>query len=155
MNAPRLPQMSGYEAVVSRVLYLQSRLDKHGVSTDSQDEILEELFKGFPACLTGRNIDLQNVPLGASLASLLADWDGDLGGFNAPKSWSSLMYMYKHLGVIEPQRWRICVGTEDYEHDGILIPPSAEDNYEAHSAMRCECRKFKRDCAVHMQKCSE
>jgi hypothetical protein len=105
--------------------------------------------------LNGGKIDLQNLPLGALLAHFSKDWDGNLDGFNAPNSWNSLMYMYRHLGMIEPQRWRMCVGIANCEHGGILFSSSPEDDYEAHSAKRCKCGKFKRDCDNYMEKCGE
>jgi hypothetical protein len=41
------------------------------------------------------------------------------------------MDTYSKLGMVTPERWRICVGTREEAHKGVLLSPSDEDCYKS------------------------
>ncbi|MCO5554154.1 hypothetical protein L7F22_007680 [Adiantum nelumboides] len=46
--------------------------------------------------------------------------------------------MYKGIGMVTPQEWKLCVGTEDMSHDPQVFAPSPEDAYEG-AVLKCGC----------------
>ena len=71
----------------------------------------------------GEELSFDNQSLGLLLSQLPTGWDGKLEGHQVPDSWQKMMEMYTKLGMVTPNRWRICVGIVDLHTKGYYFLP--------------------------------
>ena len=55
--------------------------------------------------------------------------------------------MYQKLGMPTAQRWKICVGTDDSQHEPHLLPPREEDVADGRLEYCC----IPRSCETYMK----
>ena len=84
-------------------------------------------------------------------------WKGELAGSIIPSSWKNLISMYKTLGMIEPLRWKLSVGTTNNIHDAFILLPNGEDCCNKQSDVLWFCnppnQKIKQNCYDCSDKC--
>lgn len=116
------------EALLTRTIELQSIFDKSHMSMALQSEILELLFGSFGKRVENDEgcLDVEKLSLGELLTLKGKDWNGDLGGMSIPTSWKQLMSMYQTLGMPMSQRWRLCVGPDNCQHEPQVMPSHEE-----------------------------
>lgn len=155
--AEEVTERSLEQAILSQIINVQSVCDSHGASIGLQDFLLKQFLGGFDTKeVAGEEVNFDNQPLGFLLSELPVGWDGKLQGHKVPDSWKKLMEMYIDLGMVTPERWRLCVGTLDFAHEGVLFPPSLEDCYKSGHVQQCLIHKInKRDCALCCERCRE
>jgi len=84
------------------------------------------------------------------------DWNGDLGGVQAPTTWKQLMKIYRGLGMVEAQKWRLCIGDDATSHAPTVLKPHKEDCSDLKLDCLCNPKsrvKHRRDCPGCCQKC--
>jgi hypothetical protein len=136
-----------------KLIDIQKMWDNHEVSLELQGYKLSELFGGF----NDSEMPVEKQTLGRLLSQLTEDWDGHLEGVRAPTSWVKLVKTYSTLDMIKPNRWKMCVGTEEFGHEPNVYPPSKEDIYTTGQIVRCQCDPplNKRDCPRHAEICTD
>lgn len=144
------------QAILNQIIYVQSVCDAQGAGIGLQDFLMKQFLGGFTS--TGQvaeaQVNLDHQPLGLLMSQLPVGWDGTLEGYSVPKSWKKLMDMYSQLGMVTPERWRLCVGTVEYAHEGVVLRPSDEDCYRSGRILQCELHGVnKRDCPLCSEKC--
>lgn len=144
------------QAILNQIIYVQSVCDAQGAGIGLQDFLMKQFLGGFTS--TGQvaeaQVNLDHQPLGLLMSQLPVGWDGTLEGYSIPKSWKKLMDMYSQLGMVTPERWRLCVGTVEYAHEGVVLRPSDEDCYRSGRILQCELHGVnKRDCPLCSEKC--
>ncbi|KAI5057444.1 hypothetical protein GOP47_0027459 [Adiantum capillus-veneris] len=121
------------------VIRIQSLCDQHRTSVKFQDDLLRILFEGLDPTV-GKKMATSSEK--KCLASLLvckpSNWNGRLGDKQIPCNFSQLLHMYKEKGMVSPQEWKLCVGTEDTPHSPQVFEPSMEDAYEG-VVLKCRC----------------
>jgi hypothetical protein len=141
----------------AKLIEIQKLCDSHGCSQSMQGDLLHMLFSG----LRYNNDHLQpwERTFGDVFRAMPMTWKGEVAGGTVPSSWKELMTIYKKLGMIEPKRWRMCVGNVDNVHDPIIFSPSLEDGCSRMSDKLCNClspnRVMKRNCHRCSDKCTE
>ena len=84
------------------------------------------------------------------MSQLPVGWDG----IPLPDSWWKLMDLYSQLGMVLPERWRLCVGTTENAHEGVVLKPSKEDSYRSGQILQCHLHGMNlRDCRECCEKC--
>ncbi|MCO5591175.1 hypothetical protein L7F22_045156 [Adiantum nelumboides] len=141
------------DIIMSGIIRMQSIMDTHRASIKMQDDMIRSWFEG---------VDSRDRDKNSCLASLLvqkeSNWDGSLNSYNVPQNFSDILKFYKMKGMVTPQEWKLCIGTEKYAHDPRAFQPSKEDALNA-GALLCLCqnggrpRCLKRDCKRCSEKC--
>jgi hypothetical protein len=85
-----------------------------------------------------------------------AGWKGDLDGI-VPSSFKKLTKLQKKWGLVEPRRYRMCLGIEDCAHEPLIFGPIEEDKYEHRKVVQCNCQspQDKLKCQQCAPKCNE
>lgn len=140
----------------SKLIELQTLCDSHGCSQAMQGDLLHMLFSRLG--VNNDNAQPWERTFGDVFKYMPMTWKGELVGSTKPDSWKKLMGIYKKLGIIEPQRWRMCVGTTEYVHEPFILSPNEEDNCTRMSDKLCNCnppnRVMKRNCPSCSEKCA-
>lgn len=127
---PEVTKRSLEESIISQIINVQSVCDSHGADIGLQDFLLKQFLEGFDTKkVGGEEVNYDTQSLGFLLSQLPVGWDGKLQGHKVSDLWKKLMEMYTDFGMVTPKRWRLCVGTLDFAHEGVLFPPSLEDCY--------------------------
>jgi hypothetical protein len=124
------------------------------VPINLQDDMLHQLFGSLqeePNVFEDRRLDYGALPIGR-LLRLVGLKLKLIRGFSLLTSWKQLHNLYRELGLVAMERWRLCTRSTQAPHDPHLMSSSVEDLYEGFEVVRCECgpnlgRKLKRDCA--------
>ena len=108
------------EAITCRIVELQIMWDETFIPIGVQDSMLHQLFGSLqqePKVFEHGMIDYSELFLGRLLTIVGPQWQGDIGGgVVAPASWKQLRVFYKSLGLVETQRFRLCVGSTEVSH---------------------------------------
>ena len=92
------------------LIRVQAEWDDKKMSIELQDYMLDQMFSGLEL-----PTEPGNEKLGDVFRKMPRDWKGDLEGpSTTPSSFKRLLTIYKKWGMVEPQRWRMCLGTEQY-----------------------------------------
>ncbi|KAI5064766.1 hypothetical protein GOP47_0019461 [Adiantum capillus-veneris] len=148
-------------AILSKIIQFQTLSDEYQVPISGQDEMLRLLFGDMGGAKIGKDDSNREDP---SLSKILVrfehDWDGFLfDNYRVPACWDQLQSLFQGLGMVQPLRYRVCMGEEGNRHEPELLRPSKEDNYEGCSVEICACitnsrkRKAKRDCLACCERC--
>lgn len=146
--------------ILEKIIEFQALWDEHQIPIKAQDKMLELLFGDMGGRRVGRSGKCKKPSLSKLLVQLPKSWDGTLDGIRVPACWEQLNSMFNGLGMIQSQRYRLCIGPDDNRHDIELLQPSEEDVY-AGNAILCSChenarkRIFKRDCSTCCEKCKK
>ena len=141
-----------FNAIRHAFIKMQSDWDSFGCSISCQDSMMRYLFDG----LNPKGLQDDVPKFGAIFRHMAEDWKGELDEGQVVKSWKNLMKMYRNSGMVDPRRYRMCIGsTEENIHDAIILEPSVEDTYEGNDVVNCTCNppKMKRDCDIHAEMC--
>lgn len=148
------------EALLTRCIELQALFDKSHMSTGLQGQILRLLFESRDSrSAIGEEVfDVGKLSLGELLTLKGKEGNAELGSVAVPASWKQLISMYQKLGMPVAQRWRICVGPDDSQHEPHLLPPHEEDVVDGR--LECCCvpkshKTYKKDCTGCGQKCEK
>ncbi|MCO5577982.1 hypothetical protein L7F22_031820 [Adiantum nelumboides] len=141
---------------------IQSTFDKHRASVEMQDELLRVLFGGLGPSKGKRSAcGSSNKSLASLLIQKSKDWDGQLNGSQIPSKWSQLMELYKGLGMVPLQEWKLCLGSDDHPHAPHVMQPCLEDERDDREALKCCCpdmhlpRLLRRDCERCCERCPQ
>jgi hypothetical protein len=123
------------------------------VSINLQDDMLHQLFGSLqeePNVFEDGRLDYGALPIGRLLTLVGLELEL-IRGFSLLTSWEQLHNLYRELGLVAIERWRLCTGSTQAPYDPHLMSPSVEDLYEGFEVVRCECgpnsrQKLKRDC---------
>ncbi|MCO5555122.1 hypothetical protein L7F22_008663 [Adiantum nelumboides] len=158
MVATRNKQLN--DEILNSMIGLHSICDKYRTPIQMQDELLRAWFGGLGPS-KGRQ-SLCEKPM-KSLASLLiqkpSDWDGSLNGRSVPCKWPHMVELYKEMGMVPLQEWKLCLGEEDHIHSPHIMKPSLEDDREVQEALKCRRRTselprpLRRDCDKCCERC--
>ncbi len=118
-----------------------------------QDDMLHQLFGSLqeePNVFEDGRLDYGALPIG-KLLTLVGLELKLIRRFSLLTSWKQLHNLYKELGLVAIERWRLCIGFTRAPHDPHLMSPSVNDLYEGFKVVHCECglnsgQKLKRDC---------
>lgn len=151
--------LSLQDAIMTQIIDLQVLLDKSHMSIENQGQIMQEIFGTFqkqPSWTNSGAKDYRDLSLGRLLSLAGPNWNGDLGGIHAPTSWEQLTKIYKGLGMLEAQKWRLCTGDKEASHAPVLMKPHKEDCSDL--KLKCLCVpstpvKHRRDCRGCCEKC--
>ena len=139
LDANELEDVAPYDEMKSTIKHVlirvQAEWDNKKMSIELQDYILDQMFSGLELPTKPGNEKLGDV-----FRKMPRDWKGDLEcPSTTPSSFKRLLTIYKKWGMVEPQRWRMCLGIEQYAHEPILLAPSEDDIDERNAASRCGC----------------
>lgn len=88
--------------------------------TDLQGQILRNLFDSRSG--NGEEVfDVGKLLLGKLLTLKDKKNNPELSSVALPASWKQLISMYEKLGMPTAQRWRICVRSDDSQHEPQLF----------------------------------
>ena len=138
------------------VIKIQAEWDNKGVPVECQDWTLRHIFEGLSSTADdhpGVSIEDRLAPL---IRAMPEDWDGSLEGpASIPSSFQTLLRLYKTWGLVQPKRWRMCLGTRKYEHEPFILPPAEEDGYDGSQYVACTCNppNDMRMCLVCIKTC--
>ena len=138
------------------VIKIQAEWDNKGVPVECQDWTLRHIFEGLSSTADdhpGVSIEDRLAPL---IRAMPEDWDGSLEGpASIPSSFQTLLRLYKTWGLVQPKRWRMCLGTRKYEHEPFILPPAEEDGYDGSQYVACTCNppNDMRTCPVCIKIC--
>jgi len=142
------------------VIKVQEVWDSKGMSIDLQDYMLKELFGHLRNSDNSVELEYQDG-LGALLRKMPPHWTGSIEGpSSTPSSFRHLIGLYKRWGLVEPNRWRMCLGTKDYGHEPLILPPTEEDTYDGSKFIQCSClppanKRTCVNCAVRCTQCGK
>ena len=139
---------------------MQEVWDSKGMSIEWHNYMLKQLFGHL---LPNENVDNVNYKdgIGALIRKMPLDWIDDLEGPpSTPTSFKRLIGLYKKWGLVEPKRWRMCLGTKEYSHEPLILPPAEEDSYDRNKIIKCSCVPPKGkstcpECATHCTHCGK
>jgi hypothetical protein len=140
-------------AIRHAFIKMQSDWGSFNCPLSCQDSIMRHLFDG----LTPDDAHAKEPKFGAIFRHMAEEWRGELDEGQVVTTWKKLMKMYKNRGMVDPTRYRMCVGSnEENVHDAIILNPSAEDAYKGNDIIKCPCNppKIKRDCHLHVETCT-
>jgi len=162
-HAPSAPisheALSLSDAILTQIVELQVLLDRSHVSIENQGKIMQSLFgasKKQPFVTEYGLIDHKDLSLGRLLTLAGPEWNGDLHGVQAPTSWKQMTNIFKGLGMVETEKWRLCTGDNDASHAPVLMKPHEEDCIDLKLGCLCTPKsqfKHRRDCSGCSQKC--
>ncbi|MCO5597525.1 hypothetical protein L7F22_051603 [Adiantum nelumboides] len=109
------------DKILQRVVQMQALWDEQQVSIEFQDQMLKLLF--------GQGPENGVKSLSSLLVQMPKIWKGDLGEITFPACWAELNTMYRSLGMVDSERYLICMGTKEKIHNTILYDPINEVNY--------------------------
>ncbi|MCO5560550.1 hypothetical protein L7F22_014165 [Adiantum nelumboides] len=141
------------DKILQKIIEMQALWDEHQVSIEFQDRMLKLLFD--------KKSNKNSESLSTLLVQLSPSWDGSLGGISVPTSWTQLNTLYRSLGMVDKERYLICMGSKNNAHSPILYEPIAEDSYVGNVVLcRCEGQKkkgkrLKRDCLKCCETCTK
>lgn len=144
----------------NKIIEVQEVWDSKGMSIEWHNYMLKQLFGHL---LPNENIDNVNYKdgIGALIRKMPLDWIDDLEGPpSTPTSFKRLIGLYKKWGLVEPKRWRMCLGTKEYSHEPLILPPAEEDSYDRNKIIKCSCVPPKGkstcpECATHCTHCGK
>ncbi|MCO5581568.1 hypothetical protein L7F22_035456 [Adiantum nelumboides] len=124
------------DKILQKIIEMQDLWDEHQVSIEFQDRMLKLLFD--------KKSNKNSESLSTLLVQLSSSWDGSLGGISVPTSWTQLNTLYRSLGMVDKERYLICMGSKNNTHSPILYEPIAEDSSVGNVVLcRCEGQKKK------------
>lgn len=149
------------DEILDCLVRFQSVCDNHRASIQFQDDLLRVLFEGLGHSKGKKSIHGPNKKCLASLLTQKAtDWDGQLNNTQIPFNFSQMVRLYQKEGMVIPQDWKLCIGTEEISHDPLVLEPSLEDVIEGET-IKCTCddvasqKLLKRDCDKCCERCSK
>ncbi|KAI5070030.1 hypothetical protein GOP47_0014373 [Adiantum capillus-veneris] len=129
-------------------------MDSHRASIKLQDDVMRVLFQGLGSVSEGNEKCLAKL-----LAEKSNDWNGSLNDFKTPSNFSGILKLYKDKGMVIPQEWKLCLGSESHPHEPQVFPPSKEDADRDTSMCVCidgvRSRHRERDFLVCCERCSK
>jgi len=81
-------------------------------------------------CFEDGRLDYGALPIGR-LLTLVGLQSELIRGFSLPTLWKQLHNLYRELGLVATERWRLCTGSTQAPHVPHLMSPIVEDLYEA------------------------
>jgi len=140
------------QALTNKIVELQEKRDVSQMPINLQDYMLHQLFGSLQEganVLQDGKLDYGALPI-SKLLTLVGLKPKLIKGFSLPTSWKQFHNLYRELGLVTTERWRLCTGFTQAPHDPHLMSPSVEDLYEGFEVMCCECgpnlgQTFKRD----------
>ncbi|MCO5612717.1 hypothetical protein L7F22_066986 [Adiantum nelumboides] len=125
-----------------------------------QDEMLRRLFSG--TCVA-KGKQSGGTAKKKSFISLILEkqslFNGDPKKIEAPHNLDQLLRIYESMGMVQLQRWRLCIGKSRQQHPPKLYEPSKEDCY-LKEVVHCLCpssasqSRLKKDCELCCERCS-
>lgn len=146
--------------ILNAVVEVQSICDRYRAPIEMQDELLRALFEGIgPSKGKQPSCEKPRKSLASGLLQKSKDWDGSLNGRQIPSKWAHIIELYKEMGMVPLQEWKLCLGDEGHDHAPHIFRPSSEDDREEQMALKCRCpnaqlpRPLRRDCDTCCEKC--
>lgn len=146
--------------IMKWILEMQSMWDQYKAPKGMQDKMLRKLFSDVG---TSKGKKCVGARKKKSLLSLFVEkptsWIKESKRNRLPCNMDQLLRQYERMGMIQPQRWRLCIGKNGHQHAPKVYEPSQEDLYVG-EVMHCVCSSLsskprsKRDCAHCCEKCS-
>jgi hypothetical protein len=122
------------------IIKMQAERDNKGMSVDLQDWTLPQIFEGIPCINDESSTNLFEDRLAYLIKKMPLEWDGSLEGPDStPYSFKLLVRLYKRWGLVQPKRWRMCVGTRNYSQEPFILQPAEEDGYDGNKYIACSC----------------
>jgi hypothetical protein len=122
------------------IIKKQVELDSKGMSMDLQDWTLRQIFEGLPCINDESSTNLNEDILAYLIKKMLLEWVGSLEGPDSTlSSFKLLVRLYKRWGLVQPKRWRMCVGTRNYSHEPFILQHVEEDGYDGNKYITCSC----------------
>lgn len=155
IHSEHTPDFVLNQALFSQIVKVQSIMDTHRASIKLQDDVIRALFEGL-----GTSAHEKADCLASLLIKKDRNWDGSLNASHVPNNFVELLKIYKENGMVTPQEWWLCIGTDDHPHEPQALPPSKEDALDA-TPLLCMCmdgiplRRLQHDCIVCCEKCSK
>ena len=123
-------------AIRHAFIKMQSDWNSSNCPISCQDSTMRHLFDG----LNPEDPVEVEPKFGAIFRRMDAEWKGELDEGQVVNTWTKLIKMYKNRGMVEPKRYRMCIGsTEENMHEAIILEPSNEDMYEGAKVVNCTC----------------
>ena len=144
------------KAFFTRTIELQALFDKSHMSTGLQHQILRLLFDSRWGNVEEMS-DVGKMSLG-ELLTLKGEGNPELSTAALPASWKQLLSLYQKLWMPGAQRWRVCIGPDDSQHEPQLFPPHEEDVIDGTPGCCCIPKsyvKLRKDCTGCGQKCGK
>ena len=138
------------------IIKMQAEWDNKGMSVDLQDWTLRQIFEGLPCINDESSTNFNEDRLAYLIKKMPLEWDGSLEGpGSTPSSFKLLVRLYKRWGLVQPKRWRMCVGTRNYSHEPFILQPTEEDGYDGKKYIACSCTppNDKRTCSQCAKTC--
>ncbi|KAL3697258.1 hypothetical protein R1sor_011334 [Riccia sorocarpa] len=148
--------MSFDEAVQEKVFRVLALLDEHRCSLAMQNSLLHILFANIhkdPISVVPNwvNLQLRQAPSNhheLSLARLMtlagSNWKGGDKGECTPASLARTAETFQHRGLVDPQKWDMCIGDGSFTHGPVLYGPNnlqttCENNDENADVFKFPC----------------
>jgi hypothetical protein len=147
---------SNKKLLLQKLIKIQSIFYSSGLSQGVQQKLLAEVFGGLEEH-DGTHVLPSEHAFGDVFRDMPPTWKGEVEGNTIPLSWRNLMNLYRNLGMLLPQRWRMCVGRTDFVHEPRIIKPVDYDNYDRVSNRMCSCipKKILRECPRCLDTCTD
>lgn len=133
IHSEHTPDFVLNQALFSQIVKVQSIMDTHRASIKLQDDVIRALFEGL-----GTSAHEKADCLASLLIKKDRNWDGSLNASHVPNNFVELLKIYKENGMVTPQEWWLCIGTDDHPHEPLALPPSKEDALDA-TPLLCMC----------------
>ncbi len=119
------------QALTNKIVEFQEKWDVSQVPINLQDDMLHQQFGSLqeePNVFEDGRLDYGALLIGRLLTLVGLELEL-IRGFSLLTSWKQLHNLYRELGLVAIERWRLCTGSTQAPHDPHLMSPSVEDLY--------------------------
>jgi hypothetical protein len=120
------------QVLTNKIVELQEKKDVNQVAINLKDYMLHQLFGSLQEesnVFEDGKLDYGALPIGR-LLTLVGLEPKPIRRFSLPTSWKQLHNLYRELGLVTIERWRLCIKSTQAPHDPHMMSLNVEDLYK-------------------------